>query len=582
MTRLNKLFRFVTPYWPQMAAASLALAFVSLVALALPWALRLLIDSVFVSHDMEALNKLALALVLLFVIQAGLSYVVTYLMSLTAQRVIADLRLALQKHLMFLPLRFFDEQRVGELVSRLTNDVTVIQSVLTEAPVNLLRQVITLTGGLTLMFLLNWRLTLLTLLIVPPITALAIFFGRRLQRLSTTVQDRLAEATSALEEALSGIRVVKSFTQETFEHSRYGQRIEETLQTVMQRIRLRATFVPLINLLGLSSIILILWVGGRQVINGANTPGDLVAFIFYAFIVAGPLGDFASLYSQVREANGASQRLFEILETPQEPISLPGAIHLARLQGQVNFRAVGFAYSNGAVVLEAIDFEAPPAQVIALVGSSGVGKTTLVNLIPRFFDPTSGIVEVDGQDISQIDMKELRQQIGLVPQETFLFAGSVMENIRYGRPDANETDIVSAARAAYANEFIERLPDGYNCQVGERGVKLSAGQRQRIAIARAILKDPRILILDEATSALDSEAERWVQAALELLMKGRTTFVIAHRLSTIQRADRILVLQDGCIVEDGSHASLLALDGIYTRLWKLQFNDHSIQVNSPL
>ena len=571
MKQLLALFRFVRPYWLQMVGASVALTVWSLISLALPLAIRSLVDSVFVQGDLARLNQITLALAGLFLLQAVIAFAQTYLLVYVAQRVVADLRLAIHGHLLGLPLGFFNERRTGEMVSRVTNDVTVIQVVLTDTPLNLMRQVVTIIGGLALMVAMNWRLTLLILVLIPPLIGIAVFFGRRLEHLSTAVQDRLADATAVLQEALSGIRVVKSFTQERSEHSRFREQVEATFQTAMRRTRLRAVFIPLVSLMALSAITLLLWVGGREVIRGTLTPGDLVAFLILMLMVAGPLGEFAGLYSQVREGIGAARRIFEILETRPEPVASPGSPLMPPVSGDVRFVDVCFEYRPGDPILERVTLHVPPDQVVALVGSSGVGKTTLVNLIPRFFDPTSGRIEVDGIDISRVDLHSLRSQVGLVPQETFLFAGSVRENIAYGCPGAELEEVMEVARAAYAHDFIQELPEGYDTQVGERGVKLSAGQRQRLAIARALLKDPRILILDEATSALDTESEHWVQAALDRLMRGRTTFVIAHRLSTIQRADRILVLQDGCILEDGSHAALLEQGGLYHRLWNMQF-----------
>lgn len=571
MTQLKRLFKFVMPYWKQMTVAAVSLVIWSLISLALPYAARFLIDSVFVSFSRTELNRMTLILFGLFIFQALLGYGQNYLLNFLGQRVIADLRLAVQQHLLTLPLRFFKDSRVGELVSRVTNDVTTLQTVLVETPIAFLRQVVTIIGGVTLMAIMNWQLTLLIFAIVPPIIILAIVFGRRVQKLSTLIQDRLASAISALEESISGIRVVKSFTQEGYEQKRFKDRIEKTFDSSMDRTRLRAAFIPLVSLLGFAAITVIMWIGGQFVLNQTLTPGELVAFLFYMFMVAVPLGEFAGVYTQIREAMGAATRIFEIMETSSEPLQTENALPIPPIKGRVEFQAVCFGYETDDMVLKDINLVVEPAEVIALVGPSGVGKTTMVNLIPRFFDPTEGVILIDGYPINDVTLQSLRSQIGLVPQDTFLFGGTINENIAYGKPESPQADIVAAAKAAYAHDFIEELPKGYDTEVGERGVKLSAGQRQRIAIARALLKDPRILILDEATSALDTESEQMVQKALQVLMKNRTTFVIAHRLSTIKNADRILVLKEGQVVEVGSHEALMSQQGLYHHLWSLQF-----------
>jgi subfamily B ATP-binding cassette protein MsbA len=407
------------------------------------------------------------------------------------------------------------------------------------------------------------------------------------------VQDALAETSAIAEEAIGGVRIVKSFAREPYEVGRYETGVERLFGLALERVRVRAIIGPIIGLIGFSAVAIVLWFGAREVIRGTLTPGQLVSFLLYTMMIASPIASYTALYSQFQQAIGASERVFELLDTPPEMQDAQGAVPLPPVQGYVRFSGVDFDYqdSPGASgggetrkVLEDIDLEAAPGQVVALVGPSGAGKTTLVNLIPRFYDPTAGHVEIDGYDLRSVQMRSLRQQVGIVPQETALFGGTIRDNIAYGRLDASQEEIEQAARAANAHDFVTRLPEGYGTLVGERGLKLSGGERQRVAIARAILKDPRVLILDEATSSLDTQSEQAVQEALDRLMRDRTTFVIAHRLSTIVNAHKIVVLDGGRIVEQGTHAELLAReDGLYRRMYAVQFRieDDSAPVPIP-
>lgn len=633
MSELRPLFAYLQPYWKQVGFAIIGLIFSSLITLALPYAMRLLVDSVFLNLDINELNMICLGLLLLFTVQAIVSFFYRFQLDWIAQRIVTDLRSDMHNAVLYLPLGFFANRRTGELLSRFSSDASALQNIVVDAPTALIRQLITFLGGIGLMLWMNWRLTLIVLLVIPPFVFLATFYGKRLKNLSTNLQDGLADSTVALEEMLSGMRVVKSFTREPYESKRYNDYLEKVFGIAAQSVRQRSIFIPLITFVGLLGVILLLWVGGRQVIDGTTTPGELVSFIFYMVLVSSPAAEFVRLWSRLQEAAGASRRIFEMMRVTPEPglagnpkwVGDPAGAakgvrngsqadvdqHVERmgsLDGTVRFVDVSFRYDQAEtnfgqertesaetseksvaeddsaatgsdlreplpLVLNNVSFDAKRGQVIALVGYSGSGKTTLVNLIQRFYDPSEGRIEVDDVDIRSLSVEYLRNQIGLVPQETFLFGGTVRENIAYGRLDATQAEIEAATEAAYAHEFIDALPNRYETVVGERGIKLSAGQRQRIAIARAILKDPRILILDEATSALDTESERWVQAALDRLMQGRTSFVIAHRLSTIQRADMILVMADGEIVERGTHESLLANSGLYQRLYEMQFSD---------
>jgi subfamily B ATP-binding cassette protein MsbA len=419
--------------------------------------------------------------------------------------------------------------------------------------------------------------------LIPIVVLIALAFGRRLRSLSALVQDQLASATTILEEGIGGIRVVQSFGREEYEIGRFRKSIEATFLLAMRRIRVSNLFGPVISFLGFGAVVSIFWFGGHEVLAGHITPGQLFMFLVLTLTIAGSIGQFSGLWTSLQETLGATRRLFDILDTPSDITEPAGAIPLTRVRGQISFDQVSFAYRDNPEnpILVDVCLEARPGEVLALVGPSGAGKTTLVNLIPRFFDPTSGQIRIDGHQLQTLQVKSLRAQIGIVPQETLLFGSSIRENILYGRLDATEEEIVEAAKAANAHEFILQLPKGYATLVGERGAKLSGGQRQRIAIARAILKDPRILLLDEATSSLDSESEGLVQEALDHLMRGRTSIVIAHRLSTIQNADRIAVLDAGQIVEIGTHSELLQRDGLYAHLHRLQFRlEEPLQANA--
>lgn len=523
--------------------------------------------------------QIALILMIVAIGDVIVSFIQTYSLAFVGERVVSDLRLAAYRHLQQLDLAFFDQRRTGEITSRITNDVTLIQSAVTTNLATLLQGVIQLAGAVILMVVVSWQLSGLALVLVPTLVLIAAGFGRWLRRISTAVQDRLADATSILEETVAGARVVRSFGREPYEIERFRTAVEATFATAMKRARVRALFQPAMSLAVWVALIGMLVVGGYLVSVGSLTPGDLVAFLFYAGMAAGSMGAFAGLFGQIQEALGAVARVFELLDQQPAVADAPDAIPLPPVQGKVEFCAVSFAYQraeNGQaapIVLRNFSLAIEPGEMVALVGPSGAGKSTIVSLIPRFYDVQAGSVLIDGYDVRRVQIRSLREQIGIVPQETLLFSGSIRDNIRYGRLEASDAEVEAAARMANAHEFICQLPDGYDTPVGERGVRLSGGQRQRIAIARAILKDPRILILDEATSSLDSESERLVQEALERLMAGRTSIVIAHRLSTVQRADRIVVVVAGEVVEQGSHRQLLARGGVYARLYELQFRE---------
>lgn len=574
---LRRLLSYARPYRGRLAVALLSLLIAGALGLAVPPVVGILIDAAVVKHDSQKLNQFVLVLIGVFACQAGFSFLRTYLLSYTGERIVADLRTQLYNHLTALSVAFFANRRVGELTSRLASDVTVVQTVTTGSITELLRLSLMLVGGVTIIFIRNTRLSLLMLAIVPVVIVAAHLYGRYVRRLSTKVQDRLAEANSVLEETLSAIRIVQSFVREEYERARYRDRIRDSLQLAVKRAVAGGGFIAFIILVVYSGIAIVLWFGSRMVAAGQMTAGGLIEFVLYTFFVGGAVGGMSELYGQFNQAIGATRRVFELLDIKPE-ITDPGDPEpLENVRGRVQLIDVHFTYPDDRAlpVLKGVTIEAKPGEIIALVGPSGAGKSTLVALIPRFYDVTSGAILVDTKNVRSVRLADLRSAIGMVPQETTLFGGPIRENIAYGRVGATDEEIEAVARAAHAHEFIVEFPDGYDMIVGERGVKLSGGQRQRIAIARALLKNPAILILDEATSSLDSESERLVQDALETLMRGRTTFVIAHRLSTVHRADRIIVLDEGRIVEEGTHEELLSNGGLYKRLHEIQFRDYA-------
>lgn len=578
----RRLFGYLKPYWARMALATLALLAATGLGLAFPLVIVQMLDVVTKSADYSQLNLLALVLLVMFGLQAAFTFVQSYLLSFTGEHIVYDLRTSLFDHLQELSLDFYTSRRVGEIVSRLSSDVTQMRAMLTNNLTSLLSQLMTLIGSIIIVVSLNANLTLFILGLVPLILLIAFVFGSRIQRGSTAVQDELADSTTVAEEALQGIRIVKSFGREAYEGKRYDKALDKTFKATLRMSVYSSLFAAVMMFLGFGAITAIIWYGGRQVIDGTLTLAMISGFLIYGISIAASLGGLGGLYGQVRAAIGGVHRVFEIMDTKPTVQDTPNAVVLPASEGRITFNDVHFSYEVNAPVIRGISLDIQPGEILALVGPSGAGKSTLFNLIPRFYDPTSGFIEVDGHDLRTVTQASLRDQLAIVPQETILFGGTIRENILYGKLDASEAEVIAAARAANAHDFIVEFPNGYDTVVGERGAKLSGGQRQRISIARAILKDPRILLLDEATSSLDSESEGLVQEALERLMQNRTTVIIAHRLSTIKVADRIAVIENGRIRELGTHSELMELEGLYTRLYSMQFRDPEALLGSPV
>jgi subfamily B ATP-binding cassette protein MsbA len=570
--RLRDLLRFVRPYRKWLAFALVGVTISSGLGLVFPRIMGDLVDTALVGSGTTAsLDRVAFILVGVFALQALFNALRVYALDVVGEGVVADLRRNVYDRVVRLPVAFFDARRTGEITSRLTSDASVVQTTVSASLAQALSQGITLIGGVALIVILSPTLSLTVLSFLPVVVIAASVFGRRLRRISTQFQDEVAEANAVADESIASIRVVKWFTAEDDVSGRYDRAVRESYAKALRRARLRALFVPFVTFVGFGTIAVVMWVGGRLVLSGEMTIGDLVSFLLYTLVVAGAIGSFTGLYSELQEALGASQRIFELLDEPAEVHESPHPVTPEVLDGTIRFEGVSFAYpGRGLEVLSGVDLSISSGETVALVGPSGAGKSTFTHLIPRFHDATEGRVLVDGVDVRDQDLDDLRGAMAAVPQEVQLFSGTVAENLRVGKPEATDAELEDACRVANAHDFIATFPDGYDTVVGERGVQLSGGQRQRVAIARAVLADPRVLILDEATSSLDAESEALVQEALERLMVGRTTIVIAHRLSTVLAADRIVALAGGAIVEEGTHEELIALGGLYAELSERQ------------
>ncbi len=585
---VRRLVAYAAPYRYRLAGAVFFMLVSSGLNILPPWLFKSVVDDVLISRNLFALDLICVSVILIFILKAMTLYGREYLMNDVGQRVVMDIRIVLYDHMQRMSLRTLHASRVGELMSRITGDVATLQNLVTNTFVELVFNAVTFVGMFLFILFINWRLTLLIIVVLPAVAWLLVFAGRRLRRAGHRVQERLADLTAVAAEAFSAIRVVRAFATEEQELERFRRGNVENFEALLRAVRIQASLSGVIEVFLICALAIVFWFGGRSVIDGALSPGELIAFIGYIAFMVQPIRTVMSRMGSLQTGLAATERIFAMLDTPMESTDR-ARVDPGRLRGEVVFEDVRFAYTEGQEVLEGISLSVRPGERVALVGPTGSGKSTLVDLIPRFYDPTSGHVLIDGYEVDTLLLPRLRRQIGIVPQESVLMKGSIAFNIAYGLPAraGRPSDLQSspldnpelmstirrAAHIADIDEFIEGLPEGYATEVGERGVTLSGGQRQRIAIARAVVRDPRILILDEATSSLDLAVERQVQEAMNRAMAGRTSFVIAHRLSTVRTADRILVLEGGRIVQEGTHESLIREGGLYSRLHRLQFNE---------
>lgn len=573
MTLYLRILSYIKPYMHRLLFAMVCTIMAAAGNLYIPWIIKDMIDEVLADKNGTMLNWIAASIIAIFIVRGLFWYGQNYLMSYVGQSVIIDIRAAVFKKLQRLSVSFYDKNKTGTIMSYVTNDVNALQSAMVENTIEMITEGFILIGSVVAMIYLDWRLTLFTVCTFPVVLWFMEFFGKKIRKTGGRIQECTADITSVLQESVASARVIKSFVREDYEVDRFDVENKANFRANMKNAQLMATLTPVVELVAAIGVTMIIWYGGNNVINGTITAGSLVAFLTYAVNISNPIKRLTRVIGNIQKALAAAQRVFMIIDMPEEIAESRDAKQLPEVSGKVEFQNVSFAYNDKGNVITDLSFSVKPGEVIAIVGPSGAGKSTIANLLPRFYDVNKGDIKIDGHSVREVTLDSLREQVGIVPQETMLFNGSVYNNILYGRLDATKEEIEAAAKAANAHDFIMQLTDCYETKLGDRGVNLSGGQRQRIAIARAILKNPRILILDEATSALDTESERVVQEALDRLMVGRTSFVIAHRLSTVKNADKILVLEKGNLVESGTHDELLALDGLYAHLYKIQYRN---------
>lgn len=566
-----KLLKHLKPYIPQVIGATICTVLVAGCTLMIA-PLAGYIFKVIEEKEISMLNWAAFGMIGLFFLKGIFTYGQEYLSYFVVHRIIVDLRNRVYEHLQDLSLDFHMKWNTGELVSRVMNDIQILQTTLFSSFVTIVPHSFILTGLVVYIFWLNWRLALLTFIAFPLIIQVIRYFAKEIREISEGIQQKAADITSHLEETLSQIKVVKSFSMEQKEIDKFKGETEKSFKINMKAVQIMATQNPVVALLQTTAVVAIVWFGGVEIINGNLTVPQLISFATALGIMTDPGNTLSKAYSILQQGMASIKRIFEVIDISPTIKDEKGAKAIGRISGQIDFKALHFAYEQDEV-LKGVNLSVAPGEIVALVGPTGAGKSTLVSMLLRFHDPSNGAVLVDGKDIRKIKIESLRKQIAVVPQEIALFRGTIKDNIAYGKASASNDEIINAAKSANAHDFIEKLPNGYNTEVGERGAKLSGGERQRVAIARAILRDPRILILDEATSSLDAETEALIRDALEKLMQGRTTFIVAHRLYTVEKANRIIVLENGKIAESGSHQALLGKDGLYKRLYEIQFKN---------